>query len=90
MDSISKKRNIIRNTQNRNIVSNNEYSGSGMNNIILNAQSEQDSDTNLNNIQKEVYYLSKKLVPYFDKIGRTISDMGSHLNYNLRNNKLEE
>lgn len=40
--------------------------------------------------QLEVYYLMKNITPLFDRLGRTMTDMGSYLNFNMRNNKLEE
>jgi hypothetical protein len=40
--------------------------------------------------QREVYYMTKNLVPYLDKLGRAMTDMGTHINNTLKNNSLEE
>lgn len=40
--------------------------------------------------QKEIYLLSKSLVPIMDRLGRSITDVGGYINFNLRNNKLED
>jgi hypothetical protein len=41
------------------------------------------------NAQKEVYTLSKQLSPFCDRFGRIISDVGGYMNFNMRNNKLD-
>jgi hypothetical protein len=40
--------------------------------------------------QKEIYLLSKNLIPILDRLGRSITDVGGYINFNLRNNKLED
>jgi hypothetical protein len=42
------------------------------------------------NSQKEVFALSKNLAPFFDRLGRTISDVGGYMNTSMRSNKLED
>jgi hypothetical protein len=40
--------------------------------------------------QKEVYLMSKRLTPFLDKLGRTMSDVGAFMNNSMRSNKLED
>jgi len=40
--------------------------------------------------QKEVYFMSKRLTPFLDKLGRTMSDVGAFMNNSMRSNKLED
>jgi hypothetical protein len=52
--------------------------------------SDDESEENISRKQKDVYLLSKNLVPLLDRFGRTITDIGGYLNFNLRNNRLED
>jgi hypothetical protein len=40
--------------------------------------------------QKEIFILSKNLAPILDRLGRSITDVGGYINFNMRNNKLED
>ena len=65
-------------------------------NTIENSRMNDMNETNINNqsnksrTQREVYNLSKKLTPILDRLGRVITDVGAYLNYDLRNNKIED
>jgi hypothetical protein len=41
-------------------------------------------------LQRAIYYKSKNLVPFIDRVGRVMSDIGTYMNFTLKNNKLEE
>lgn len=66
------------------------------NNNISSGQINANNITMMNNhnnkhkTQKEVYYMTKNLVPMFDRLGRIMTDMGTYMNFNLKNNKLED
>jgi hypothetical protein len=48
-----------------------------------------DQDTK-HNLQKSIYYKAKNLVPFVDRMGRMMTDIGTYINFTLKNNKLEE
>jgi hypothetical protein len=54
---------------------------------IVNSSNDQATKYNL---QKSIFYKAKNLVPFIDRVGRLMSDMGTYINFTLKNNKLEE
>jgi len=51
------------------------------------------NSSNLSDIhakQREIFILSKKLAPILDRLGRSITDVGGYINFNLRTNKLQD
>jgi hypothetical protein len=46
--------------------------------------------TTRHGLQKSIYSKAKNLVPFIDRVGRMMSDMGTYINFTLKNNKLEE
>jgi hypothetical protein len=60
-----------------------------INNNFGNILNQMDSNNDLNN-QLDVYYLTKSLVPLLDRLGRIMTDMGAYINFNMKNNRLEE
>lgn len=59
-------------------------------NLMDKIKSCRSSDVNESSKQKDIFTLSKNLVPFFDRMGRTMSDIGAYINYSMRSNKLED
>ena len=45
---------------------------------------------NASTSQTEVFKLTKNLAPIYDRLGRTLSDIGGYMNFNMRSSKLED
>ena len=58
-----------------------------VNNII---DSQEESQLEARIKQREIFLYSKQLSPFLDRLGRIITDMGSYMFHNMKNNKLEE
>lgn len=54
------------------------------------AESRNNISSNNNPIQREIFTYSKQLAPILDKFGRTLTDVGAYINYDLRNNKCDD
>jgi hypothetical protein len=59
-------------------------------NLMDKIKSRRSSHGNDTSKQRDVFTLSKNLAPFFDRMGRTMSDVGAYINFSMRSNKLED
>lgn len=59
-------------------------------NLMDKIKSCRSSDVNESSKQRDIFTLSKNLVPFFDRMGRTMSDIGAYIHFSMRSNKLED
>lgn len=102
----SKRNNIIEDTMDISNENKPQQINVNNNNLIIIPEIEEEQKTNeINNIdlnneidkekinkikQREIFFYSKQLSPFLDRLGRIMTDMGLYMYHNINNNKLEE